>query len=423
MTARTQTRRLVVAMAVALTTAALAAVSLAATASAAPSAATDRTDVGSIAKLPEHTQVLGALAATRRLALTVSLEPRDPAALARYATAVSTPGNPNYGRFLNVSHFAARFGAPRSHIAAVRRTLRGAGLTIGHLDRNDLTLAVSGPASTVEHAFGVSLFAVRVDGRRAFANGSAATLPSSIARDVEAVNGFDDVTLEHSIGLQRPARAHAGLRRSVASAPQVATNGGPQPCAAALPRPRRATERADRRLDRDRLPVPGAVRGGRPRPGADRRADRDRAVQRERHRHLRRLLRDQPGRSPRSPSPAARRPTTNDGETALDIEVVQGMAPKTTIDVYEGQAQITAAPATWSAAISGPAKVISASLGVCEAHEMASVTSAENTLFQEAAAQGQTLLASSGDQGSAACDVGSAPTTRSRSTTPPASRS
>ena len=52
MTARTQTRRLVVAMAVALTTAALAAVSLAATASAATSAATDRTDVGSIAKLP-----------------------------------------------------------------------------------------------------------------------------------------------------------------------------------------------------------------------------------------------------------------------------------------------------------------------------------------------------------------------------------
>jgi subtilase family serine protease len=396
-------------MAVALTTAALAAVSLAATASAATSAATDRTDVGSIAKLPDHTQVLGALAATRRLALTVSLEPRDPAALARYATAVSTPGNPNYGRFLDVSHFAARFGAPRSHIVAVRSTLRGDGLTIGHLDRNDLTLAVSGPVSTVEHAFGVSLFAVRVDGRPAFANSSAATLPSSIARDVEAVNGFDDVTLEHSIGLRRPARARAGLRRSVASAPQVATNGGPQPCAAAA-----ETAATLQGLTADSIATAyqfpalygagdfgqgqtvGLVEIGPFNQSDIATYDACYGIG---------------GTVTPVPVAGGSTPTTNDGETALDIEVVQGMAPKTAIDVYEGQAQVTAAPGTWSAAISGPAKVISASLGVCEAHEMASVTSAENTLFQEAATQGQTLLASSGDQGSAACDVGSSPST------------
>jgi subtilase family serine protease len=388
-------------MAVALTTAALAAVSLAATASA----ATDRTDVGSIAMLPDHTQVLGVLSATRRLALTVSLQPRDPAALARYATAVSTPGNPNYGRFLTVSQFAARFGAPRSHIAAVRRTLGGDGLTIGHLDRNNLTLAVSGPASAVEHAFRVPLFAVRIDGRRAFANSSAATLPNSIARDVEAVNGFDDVTLEHSVGLRQRARARAGLRRSAASAPQVATNGGPQPCAAATQtaaaNPIALT--ADSIATAYQFPAlygagdfgqgqtVGLIEIGPFDPSDIATYDACYGIT---------------GTVTPVPVGGGSTPSSDDGETALDIEVVQGMAPGTTIDVYEGQAQITAAPGAWSAAISGPAKVISASLGVCELHEMASVTSAENTLFQEAAAQGQTLLAASGDQGSAACDVG-----------------
>jgi subtilase family serine protease len=408
MTARTHVRRLVGAMAVALTTAALAAVSLAATASA----ATDRTDVGSIAKLPEHTQVLGALSATRRLALTVSLQPRDPAALARYATAVSTPGNPDYGRFLSVSHFAARFGAPRSHIVAVRRTLRGDGLTIGHLDRNDLTLAVSGPASTLEHVFRVSLFAVRVNGRRAFANSSAATLPNSIAHDVEAVNGFDDVTLEHSVGLRHPARARAGLRRSVASAPQVSANGGPQPCAAATAE----TAEPFNGLTADSIATayqfPALYAAGDLGQG-----------------QTIGLIEIQPfnqsdiatydacygisGTVTPFPVAGGSTPSSNDDESALDIEVAQGMAPKSAIDVYEGQAQISAAPGIWSAAISADAaKVISASLGLCEQPATASVTSAENTLFQEAAAQGQTLLASSGDQGSAACDVGSSPSTK-----------
>jgi subtilase family serine protease len=406
MTARTRIGRLVVAVAVALTTAALAAVSLAATASA----ATDRSQVGSIAKLPEHTQVLGALSATRRLALTVSLEPRDPAALARYATAVSTPGNPNYGRFLTVSHFAARFGAPRSHIVAVRRTLRDDGLTIGHLDRNDLTLGVSGSASTLEHAFRVSLFAVRVDARSAFANSSAATLPSSIARDVEAVNGFDDVTLEHSVGLRQQARARAGLRRSVASVPQVSTNGGPQPCAAA------AETAADLQgLTADSI----ATAYGFPALYGAGDLGQGQTIG---------LIEIEPfnqsdiatydacygiaGTVTPFPVAGGSTPSTNDGESALDIEVVQGMAPKAAIDVYEGPGQVSSGPGIWSAAISADAaKVISASLGSCEPHVGASVSSAENTLFQEAAAQGQTLLASSGDQGSAACDEGSAPST------------
>jgi subtilase family serine protease len=370
------------------------------------SAATVRTAVGTIAKLPDHIQVLGALSATRRLALTVSLEPRDPAALARYATAVSTPGNAGYGRVLTVPHFAARFGAPRAHIAAVRRTLRGDGLTIGRLDPNDLTLTVSGPTNALERTFRVSLFAVRVDGRSAFANSSAATLPSSLARDVQAVNGFDDVTLEHSIGLQQQSGARTErLRTQAAPVPRVATSGGPQPC------PSAEEAQADHGLTADEIATayqfPALYAAGDLGQG-----------------QTVGLIETEPFNQTDiatydacygisgtvTPVNVGVGPTasSNDGESALDIEVVQGMAPKAAIDVYQGQGQVSNAPALWSAAISADAaKVLSASLGVCEPDDSSSVTSAENTLFQEAAAQGQTVLASSGDQGSAACDEGS----------------
>ena len=97
----------------------------------------------------------------------------------------------------------------------------------------------------------------------------------------------------------------------------------------------------------------------------------------------------------------------DDGELALDIEVAAGLAPKATIDVYQGSAALSAAPALYGSAISADqAKILSASLGACEPNDPASITGAENTLFEEAAAQGQTMLASSGDQGSSACDTG-----------------
>jgi subtilase family serine protease len=376
------------------------------------SAATARTVVGSAVRLPEHTQVLGGLSATRRLALTVSLEPRDPAALARYATAVSTPGHSDYGHFLTVPRFAARFGAPRSHIAAVRRTLRRDGLTIGRLDRNDLTLAVSGSTTEVEHAFRVSEFAVRADGRRAFANSSEATLPASIAAYVQAVNGFDDVTLDNAV---QPQLAPRGARRSLArtahTAPRVATNGGPQPCPAATAE---ATS-SNGGLTADEI----ATAYGFPALYQSGDLGQGQTI------GLFEISQDIPtdpatyfacyGIAPTvtvtnvNGGPAA---SGDDGEVALDIEIVAGLAPKAAIDVYQGSPALSAAPALYGSAISADqAKILSASLGACEPNDPASIAAAENTLFQEAATQGQTMLASSGDQGSSACDTSSGAST------------
>jgi subtilase family serine protease len=400
-----------------IATAAIAAASLGMLAAgpAVASAATARSAVGSVARLPEHTQVIRALSATRRLALTVSLEPRDPAALARYATAVSTPGNSDYGRFLTVPRFAARFGAPRSHIAAVRRALRRDGLTIGRLDANNLTLAVSGSTSTVEHAFRVSEFAVRADGRSAFANSSEATLPGTIARYVQAVNGFDTVTLDNAIQplVARRHSALGALARTAHAAPRVPTNGGPQPCTAASTEATQDGEGDGVTADEvaTAYGFPALYQSGDFGQGQTI--------------GLFEISQDIPtdpatyfacyGIAPTvtvtnvNGGPAA---SGDDGEVALDIEIVAGLAPKAAIDVYQGSPALSAAPALYGSAISAnQAKILSASLGACEPNDPVSITSAENTLFQEAATQGQTMLASSGDQGSSACDTASGAST------------
>jgi hypothetical protein len=101
-------------------------------------------------------------------------------------------------------------------------------------------------------------------------------------------------------------------------------------------------------------------------------------------------------------------------ESTLDIEGVIGLAPQASIDVYQGPNNGASGPYdTYSAIVNADAqKVISTSWGLCEADDGGSAAvAAENTLFQQAAAQGQGIFAATGDTGSEACSPGAGPTT------------
>ena len=58
----------------------------------------------------------------------VVLEPRDPAALEAFDTAVSTPGSPSFRHYLAPGEFAAVFGPTPTTVASVRGWLAGRGL-------------------------------------------------------------------------------------------------------------------------------------------------------------------------------------------------------------------------------------------------------------------------------------------------------
>ena len=62
---------------------------------------------------------LGALSGGARLEVDVELRPRSTAALARYATAVSTPGDRLFRHYLARGQFAGTFGPPQNALSAV----------------------------------------------------------------------------------------------------------------------------------------------------------------------------------------------------------------------------------------------------------------------------------------------------------------
>ena len=106
--------------------------------------------------------------------------------------------------------------------------------------------------------------------------------------------------------------------------------------------------------------------------------------------------------------------TTGPGDEAtLDIEVVAGLAPGVSIRVYSGPNDTGTGPIdTYGAMVDQDvAKVLSTSWGECEALMDPADRSLESTLFAQAAAQGQSILAASGDTGSSDCWTHTSPDT------------
>ena len=81
-----------------------------------------------------------------------------------------------------------------------------------------------------------------------------------------------------------------------------------------------------------------------------------------------------------------------------------GLAPAANVLVYQGPNTDVGALDTYQEMITdNQAKVISTSWGACESDLAPGDASAENTLFAEAAIQGQTVVAASGDSGAQDC--------------------
>jgi hypothetical protein len=92
------------------------------------------------------------------------------------------------------------------------------------------------------------------------------------------------------------------------------------------------------------------------------------------------------------------------GEAALDIEMVIGMAPSATVKVYVGPNGGTGPLDTYVQMVDNDStQVISTSWGQCEAQLPTAYIQAESSVFQQAVAQGQTVVAAAGDEGSEDC--------------------
>src|SRR5207244_4312517 len=93
-------------------------------------------------------------------------------------------------------------------------------------------------------------------------------------------------------------------------------------------------------------------------------------------------------------------------EVELDMEMVLGLAPRlATLRVYEASiSSLAAYNDAWARIVNDGTPVVSTSWVFCEhGAGVANESQQENIFFQAAAAQGQTILAATGDLGATGC--------------------
>jgi hypothetical protein len=371
-------------------------------------------------RIPAGAREVGAVPASTTQTAEVVLRPRDEEALTQFIAAVTDSRSPLFHHYLPRAQFASSFGPAPSAIGAVRSWLQAAGLQVTSVADDGLVIDVGASASQVERAFGTGLERVRLaDGSIGQATTGAVRLPSSIAGTVAAVIGLNSVVRPRSLGLVRAPAAMQGTHPA-ATAPSFShPAGSPTACADA-----RADAQAFGGLTDDQIANAygafGLYRAGdlgagqhiaiyelEPFLASDVKTfdtcyfGAAAASQMQSRLHV--IPVD--GGQPAGPG---------SGEAILDVEDVSAIAPQASIDVYEGPSPSADGaiydPVDGYAAIidADNDQVVSTSWGLCEqAVQLGQpgLQQAENLLFEQAAAQGQSIFAAAGDNGSDDCNT------------------
>lgn len=367
--------------------------------------------VGTAPSLPRVVARVGHVAPSAHLSLDVTLTPRDAAHLAALAAGVSDPASADYRSYLARGAFAQEFGASTATIRAVEASLQSEGLDPTGVAADRLAVHVSGSASAVERAFSITLTRYRLaDGTLAFANGTAPRFPASIASHVQSVIGLDSLTVDHPVGLARLEPSSAARANTATSSDRsAASSSGPVPTSSCSGLASNAGYTADQ--------IATAYGFG----GLYQQGDLGSGVSIG-------LVEFTPISTTDIstyaacyglPYPAVTAvavdggPTTsvpaNEVEAELDLEDVVGLAQQAKIVVYEGadpggSVSGNSAYDTYATAVNQDAvEVLSTSWGSCEPSVGIAAAEAEMILFEQAALQGQTVVAASGDDGAEDC--------------------
>lgn len=140
---------------------------------------------------------------TRQVRIALGL--RDPRGAQDFAEAVSTPGNPRHGKFLTSAEFTERFGPSGDTVRQASRWLESAGTRVTGVSANRTILTVEGTHAQLEKAFDVDLAHYRQPGgtRVTVAPDADLAVPTALRGTVNGVLGLGETPLARPLNHTR----------------------------------------------------------------------------------------------------------------------------------------------------------------------------------------------------------------------------
>lgn len=334
-----------------------------------------------------------------RMLLLLQRSPERETALGAFLQDAHTQGSPSYHKWLTPERFGELYGLDDSEIAAVTAWLQGHGFSVARVTKGKTAVEFSGTAGQVREAFRTEMHAYFVNGEEHHANNIDPEIPAALAHVVAGITPMNDFRPQPQVKVLGRVLYN---RKTHEAVPQWTTNNSP-PALALAP--------GDFAVQYDLAPLYSAGVNGRgitigiigssnvyPDVVANYRSFFGLPL------GTLNIIID--GRDP-GPSATVDRGNPAEVESFLDVELSGAVAPGATINLYTA-ADTTVQPglllAAQRAVDDDIAAVLSTSYGQCEQDIGSSGNQFWAALWQQAAAQGQTSLVSSGDSGSAGCD-------------------
>ncbi len=357
------------------------------------------TSVGSLPPLIHVSHARGHDESNRTLQMSLGLSLRNQDSLSALLSGLYDPSSPNYHQFLSVDEFARQFGPSADEQQSVITYLRQQGFTITQTYPNHLLVDFSGPESLAERVFGVSINDYQApDGRSFFANTSVPTLPANLASFVRYVGGLDNSNQFY----HPPIASHSAPASSpdASNCPTAGSGGGGGGGIFGGSQVAYIPSQFSKAYNYDGLHNAGLMGEGQT-VGV---FELDGYSQSDVQAYTQCFGGGGVPISNVVLDGFNGQPGAGAIEVELDMEAILGMAPKLgKLIVYEAPNTTQGYNDEFARIVSDKTPVVSVSWGDCESNMGQQEVQQENTYFQEAAAQGQTILVAAGDSGSETC--------------------
>ncbi|HEY0702684.1 MAG TPA: Ig-like domain repeat protein [Candidatus Acidoferrales bacterium] len=335
---------------------------------------------------------VGEATPTGRVILRMARPADREAALEQFLRDAHTPGTPSYHQWVTTQQFGARFGADPASLQMVSAWLASHGFAVEKTYADNRFIRFSGNAGQMRSAFGAEIHAYVVNGEMHHANAAALSVPAALAGAIAGLAPLNDFNAKpqwHSAGTTTYTQKAAGAR------PQFTLNG-------MIPY---AVAPEDFATQYDLKPLYAAgVNGSGVTIGLIGLSNIDlNSVSNFR------ALFGLPAMVPQvvidgndpGDVPGA------DVEAFFDLEQSGAVAPNAALNLYVSGGGLLNDPlydAALRAVDDNQASVISMSYSNCESNLTIDGNHLWSAIWEQAAAQGQTVFVSSGDSGPAECD-------------------
>jgi subtilase family serine protease len=314
----------------------------------------------------------------QRMAIFFNLTPAQKQDLQKLLSEQQDPTSPNYHKWLTPEQYADRFGVNAADLAKITAWLQSHGFRDVSASRSRTSIEFDGTAAQVQSAFRTSIHYFVQNGKTHYANTVSPSLPSAFAEMVSGITSLNDfrphpMSIAHFTsnvsGKHFLAPGDIGTIYNVKSLYDVGIDGSGQAIAVVGQTPLTQTDDGTH-------------------------ADID---------TFRSLGKNLPPINLQQVKVGTVSFSKGDVDEAnLDLEWTGAMAPKAAIIfVYSSNALFTSLPDIVN---NNRAPVISISYGSCEGDFGASDISTLVNITQQANAQGQSIIAASGDSGATDCD-------------------